>query len=162
MYVLLLTQPDSPKGAILFAVVNAKLSEGINFQDDLARCVVMIGLPFPNAKSPELVERMEYMRKLDTHAKPDLGRELYLNLCMRAVNQSMGRAIRHRADYVRTDADAVHVPPAGPPLCAQRDCVAHAQVDCRPNELSRALRKQHQCSRRLLPLQANLIVQCKR
>lgn len=96
-----LTQPDAPKGAILFAVVNAKLSEGINFQDDLARCVVMVGLPFPNAHSPELAERMAYMRQLDPRAKTDLGRDLYLNLCMRAVNQSMGRAIRHEHDYVR-------------------------------------------------------------
>ncbi|WFD49160.1 RNA helicase [Malassezia furfur] len=91
--------PDAPKGAILFAVVNAKLSEGINFQDDLARCVVMVGLPFPNAHSPELAERMAYMRQLDPRAKTDLGRDLYLNLCMRAVNQSMGRAIRHEHDY---------------------------------------------------------------
>ena len=84
----------------MFAVVNAKLSEGINFQDDLARCVVMIGLPFPNAQSKELSERMEYVRRHDLHHNTDLGRELYLNLCMRAVNQSMGRAIRHRNDYV--------------------------------------------------------------
>lgn len=91
--------PTSPRGAMLLAVVGAKLSEGINFQDDLARCVAMVGLPFPNAKSPELAERMAFVR---THAPPgtqDRGRELYLNLCMRAVNQSMGRAIRHQNDY---------------------------------------------------------------
>ncbi|WFD44651.1 RNA helicase [Malassezia psittaci] len=101
-YTAAITNPtaDARRGAILFAVVNAKLSEGINFQDDLARCVVMIGLPFPNAQSKELSERMEYLRRYDLHHKTDSGRELYLNLCMRAVNQSMGRAIRHRNDYV--------------------------------------------------------------
>ena len=51
----------------------------------------MIGLPFPHAKSRELAERLAF-------AGED-GRDMYVNMCMRAVNQSMGRAIRHRADY---------------------------------------------------------------
>ena len=29
----------------------------------LIRCVVMVGLPYPNLKSPELVEKMEYLNK---------------------------------------------------------------------------------------------------
>ncbi|KAL9939403.1 hypothetical protein V8E36_001220 [Tilletia maclaganii] len=93
-------------GAIMFAVVGAKLSEGINFSDDLARAVIMIGMPFANAASSELAERMRYVRELaktaqdvDKEAKLDAGNELYLNLCMKAVNQSIGRAIRHKDDY---------------------------------------------------------------
>ncbi len=89
-------------GAILFAVVGAKLSEGINFSDRLARAVVMVGLPFPNAASAELSERMRYARELASRSKvkgPDAGKELYVNMCMKAVNQSIGRAIRHRNDY---------------------------------------------------------------
>ena len=60
----------------------------------------MVGLPFPNAKSKELTERITYVRHSQSASDAgDRGRELYLNMCMRAVNQSMGRAIRHQNDY---------------------------------------------------------------
>ncbi|SNX85039.1 related to CHL1 - protein of the DEAH box family [Melanopsichium pennsylvanicum] len=92
-------------GAVMFAVVGAKLSEGINFSDDLARGVVMVGMPFANMHSPELAERMKYVRELakqDTSTAvnaSDPGHELYTNLCMKAVNQCIGRAVRHQNDY---------------------------------------------------------------
>ncbi|KAG6332133.1 hypothetical protein ID866_6952 [Astraeus odoratus] len=97
---------DKRTGAVLFAVVGAKLSEGLNFSDDLARAVVVIGLPFANKNSAELRERMHYADQMHAklgNAKPpgtkDAGMELYENMCMNAVNQTIGRAIRHRSDW---------------------------------------------------------------
>lgn len=84
---------------MLFAVVGAKLSEGLNFTDDLARAVIIIGLPFANLASPELRERMSYVNRLEQKQRGDVikaagskdaGTELYENMCMNAVNQSIG------------------------------------------------------------------------
>lgn len=52
------------RGAILLAVVGAKLSEGINFSDDLCRCVIVISVPYPSTGSIELKERMAYVTEL--------------------------------------------------------------------------------------------------
>ena len=76
------------------------MSEGINFSDDLGRCVVMIGLPYPNLYSPELKEKMKYLdRTVQSLDGRTAGEIHYDNLCMKAVNQSVGRAIRHINDY---------------------------------------------------------------
>lgn len=100
------------KGAILLSVVGGKMSEGINFSDRLGRCVIVVGLPYPNIASPDWKAKMEY---IETTTLTGLGstlpkdeasaqakqaaRDFYENACMRAVNQSIGRAIRHRGDY---------------------------------------------------------------
>ncbi|KAJ7069950.1 helicase C-terminal domain-containing protein [Mycena amicta] len=100
------TPSEKTKGALLFAVIGAKLSEGINFTDDLARAVVVVGLPFANLGSAELRERMKYVNQLEQKrgtkrvpGQKDAAGELYENMCMNAVNQSIGRAIRHQNDW---------------------------------------------------------------
>lgn len=108
---------DSNKGGLLLSVVGGKMSEGINFSDRLGRCVVIVGLPFPNIMSAEWKAKMEYIESatLDrlrssedtaglgeaemTRQAKEQSRQFYENACMRAVNQSVGRAIRHREDY---------------------------------------------------------------
>lgn len=94
------------KGALLLAVVGGKLSEGINFSDDLARAVVMVGLPFPNAFSAEMVAKRTYIEEQAIKVRHksqgeavEEARQYYENLAMRAVNQSVGRAVRHINDY---------------------------------------------------------------
>lgn len=88
-------------GALLLSVVGGKMSEGINFSDDLGRCVVMVGMPYPNIKSPELQEKMAYLDQIipRTQGQAPPGKVLVENLCMKAVNQSIGRAIRHQRDF---------------------------------------------------------------
>ena len=76
------------------------MSEGINFSDELARCVCVVGLPYPNIGSPEMVEKMRYLDAMKVSSKGDSnGRAYYENTCWKAINQSIGRAIRHRGDY---------------------------------------------------------------
>lgn len=87
-------------GAILFSVMGGKMSEGINFADDRARCVLVVGLPYPDITDPILREKMESLDKeCSQHGRGITGQAYYQNLCMRTVNQSVGRAIRHANDY---------------------------------------------------------------
>ncbi|KAL6996479.1 RNA helicase [Sarracenia purpurea var. burkii] len=115
--------PAPHNGAILLAVVGGKISEGINFSDGMGRCIVMVGLPYPSPSDIELIERVKHIDGLgdislsktaevyesysgDVKAGFGIlrsckrrGKEYYENLCMKAVNQSIGRAIRHINDY---------------------------------------------------------------
>jgi chromosome transmission fidelity protein 1 len=90
------------RGALLFAVIGGSLSEGINFSDALGRGVVVVGLPFPNPHSADWKARTQYISSKATSNGQDgkaAARDFYENVCMRAVNQCVGRAIRHRGDY---------------------------------------------------------------
>lgn len=84
-------------GALLLSVVGGKMSEGINFANEMARCVIIVGLPYPDITDPELKEKMSSLDKSNDNAIA--GQTYYHNICMRAVNQSVGRAIRHAKDY---------------------------------------------------------------
>jgi chromosome transmission fidelity protein 1 len=88
------------KKAVIFGIIGGKLSEGINFNDELARCVIIFGLPYPSINSTDIKLKMEYNDYLYNKKLSEVnGKEYYENLCMKAVNQSIGRAIRHRNDY---------------------------------------------------------------
>ena len=93
------------RGGLLLSVIGGKMSEGINFSDALGRGVVVVGLPFPNLQSAQWKAKLEHVERSTTARTGSrdegkaAGREFYENACMRAVNQSIGRAIRHRGDY---------------------------------------------------------------
>jgi chromosome transmission fidelity protein 1 len=91
---------SSKTGALLFSVMGGKMSEGINFANDMARAVFVVGLPYPDVTDPVLVEKMQSLdREYQRLGTGITGQSYYQNLCMRCVNQSVGRAIRHANDY---------------------------------------------------------------
>ncbi|CAM9494604.1 unnamed protein product [Choristocarpus tenellus] len=59
----------------------------------------MVGLPYPDKRDPELRQKMDYLDATNPDSRGRAGREFYQNICMRAVNQSIGRSIRHAKDY---------------------------------------------------------------
>jgi chromosome transmission fidelity protein 1 len=72
---------------ILFSVMGGRLSEGINFNDDLCRLLMIIGVPYPTP-SVEMKERIKFY-----------GNDYSTLIAMKTVNQSLGRALRHKDDY---------------------------------------------------------------
>jgi len=58
----------------------------------LFRGVIVVGLPYPNRYSPELIEKMNYLDQNGPKTEDGItcGELYYENLCMKAVNQSIG------------------------------------------------------------------------
>ncbi|XP_019645194.1 PREDICTED: regulator of telomere elongation helicase 1-like [Branchiostoma belcheri] len=86
-------------GAAFFAVCRGKVSEGLDFADINGRAVVITGLPFPPRMDPKVVLKMAFLDEGKNAAKGLTGRQWYRQQASRAVNQAIGRVIRHRLDY---------------------------------------------------------------
>ncbi|CAE8620598.1 unnamed protein product [Polarella glacialis] len=83
-------------GAILAAVCRGKLCEGIDFTDKQCRMVVMVGIPFPSKYDLRVVMKQSF---LDARGSEGDGWRWYNREAIRAVNQTLGRVIRHRNDF---------------------------------------------------------------
>lgn len=111
-------QLDSPAqgGAVFFGVCRGKASEGLDFSDRAGRAVIITGIPFAMMTDPKVRLKKEVMdtnvrnartrQTLDNkntsdhaHAEPLSGDMWYVQQAMRAVNQAIGRVIRHKNDY---------------------------------------------------------------
>jgi regulator of telomere elongation helicase 1 len=97
-------------GSILLAVCRGKVSEGIDFSDAYGRAVIMAGIPYPAAFDPKVTLKREYMNERvklqkaaaeagSSEALSLNGEAWYTLQAVRAINQAVGRAIRHRNDY---------------------------------------------------------------
>ncbi|XP_054168203.1 regulator of telomere elongation helicase 1 homolog, partial [Oppia nitens] len=89
---------DAPQsnGAVFFGVFRGKLSEGIDLPDDYCRCVIMTGLPFPSVADPRVILKKQYLQESKSKLSPD---GWYILQMKRALNQAIGRVIRHKDDY---------------------------------------------------------------
>ena len=117
-----------PPGCVLMGVCRGKISEGIDFNDDMCRAVIVTGLPFAPYLDPKVKLKREFLdaAKASEGAHPSndggfgritfiekkdsqnatllggkclSGAEWYNQQAHRAVNQAIGRVIRHRNDF---------------------------------------------------------------
>lgn len=91
----------SLNGAIFIAVCRGKVSEGLDFSDINGRAVVITGLPYPPYLDPKVVLKMQYLDEMKGKQgfQSLSGKEWYKQQASRAVNQAIGRVIRHRDDF---------------------------------------------------------------
>lgn len=75
--------------------MGGKLSEGINFNDDLGRGIITVGLPYPNINDIEVKEQISaYIKLMQKNGTEKSTKQLesdYLeSSCMRTLNQTIG------------------------------------------------------------------------
>uniref|UniRef100_A0A915AHT6 Regulator of telomere elongation helicase 1 homolog n=1 Tax=Parascaris univalens TaxID=6257 RepID=A0A915AHT6_PARUN len=87
-------------GAVLFAVCRAKVSEGIDFSDSESRAVMVVGVPFAPVSDPRIQLKKQYLCERRVNDKNMMsGEEWYQVDALRAVNQAIGRVLRHKEDF---------------------------------------------------------------
>ncbi|ELT86966.1 hypothetical protein CAPTEDRAFT_219962 [Capitella teleta] len=82
-------------GGLFFAVCRGKVSEGMDFSDRNARAVIAIGIPFPNYKDAQVELKQKYNNMFGQKRGLLSGRDWYEIQAYRALNQALGRCIRH-------------------------------------------------------------------
>ncbi|XVE94397.1 hypothetical protein REPUB_Repub02eG0005200 [Reevesia pubescens] len=93
------TEVTNCEGAAFLAVFRGKVSEGIDFSDDKARVVIVVGIPFPNVNDIQIALKKKYNNAYQSSKNLLGGSEWYCNQAFRALNQALGRCIRHKYDY---------------------------------------------------------------
>ena len=75
---------DEKKGALLMGVCRGRISEGLDFSDDAARMVIVIGIPYPQMYDAKVILKKNY---LDSRPQCQLsGRDWYNQQATRSVN----------------------------------------------------------------------------
>lgn len=89
-------------GSILFAVFRGRVSEGFDFSNGAARACITVGIPFSNLNDVTTALKKEYndlrlINQFDQNCSS--GSDWYASQAFRALNQALGRCIRHRNDW---------------------------------------------------------------
>lgn len=87
------------KGALLFAVYRGKVSEGMDFKDHQARAVITVGVPYPNVGDMAVRAKKDYNNRYSRERNLLKGDEWLRVQAYRALNQAVGRCVRHRGDW---------------------------------------------------------------
>ncbi|KAJ1782643.1 hypothetical protein LPJ59_006758, partial [Coemansia sp. RSA 2399] len=100
------------RGAIMFAVYRGKVSEGIDFSDHLCRTIVNIGIPYPAFKDVKVIlkrgyndsyctpqSQRQYQQQGSSSGQLLSGSKWYDIQAFRAINQALGRCLRHKMDW---------------------------------------------------------------
>nr|CAG4647676.1 EOG090X01B4 [Moina brachiata]SVE92856.1 EOG090X01B4 [Moina brachiata] len=86
---------NNGRGAVLLSVARGKVSEGIDFDHQLGRAVLMFGIPYVYTQSRILKARLEYLRDQFQIREND-----FLTFdAMRHAAQCLGRCMRGKTDY---------------------------------------------------------------
>lgn len=94
-------------GSLFIAVFRGKVSEGLNFSDSFARTVITVGIPYPKLDGPRVVLTRSYLNNLETGS----GQEWYRAQAFMALNQAVGRCVRHSSDHgaiIMIDSRLIH------------------------------------------------------
>lgn len=94
-------QDSATKGAAFFAVCRGKVSEGLDFADMNGRAVVITGLPYPPRHNARVKLKMDFLDEVKNKRTFQglSGKDWYQQQASRAVNQAVGRVLRHKDDY---------------------------------------------------------------
>ena len=86
---------DNGRGAVLLSVARGKVSEGIDFDHNYGRAVIMFGVPYQYTESRILKARLEFLRDNFRIKEND-----FLTFdAMRHAAQCVGRVLRGKSDY---------------------------------------------------------------
>ncbi|TPX36511.1 hypothetical protein SmJEL517_g01355 [Synchytrium microbalum] len=86
---------DNGRGAILLSVARGKVSEGVDFDHNYGRAVILFGIPYQYTESRLLKARLEYLRE-----NVDIRENDFLTFdAMRHGAQCVGRVLRGKTDY---------------------------------------------------------------